>query len=152
MLHLFVAPKSFEGWGDDPFDGATLSQLLALLILVAVGALALTMCLALVMFFTGEPVELLDRSRFPIPACLGISFSAWRATRRSLSQFNGAKRKAVGEYHRTLLLLAPERASRSASISASASLRGFPRIVVRLLHVARQRLAEVSIVTKDACT
>ena len=51
MLHLFVTPKSFEGWGDDPFDGATLSQLLALLILLAVGALALTMCLALFMLF-----------------------------------------------------------------------------------------------------
>jgi hypothetical protein len=34
------------------------------------------------MLFAGEPVELLNRSRFPIPACLGISFSAWRATRR----------------------------------------------------------------------
>jgi hypothetical protein len=82
MLHLFVAPKAFKDWGDDPFDGATLSQLLALLILIAVGALALMLCLVLVMLFAGEPVELLNRSRFPIPACLGISFSAWRATRR----------------------------------------------------------------------
>jgi len=78
MLHLF-APKSFEGWGHQ-FDGAALSRLLALFILIAVGAFTLSLCLALLMFFAGEPVQLLDPSRFPIPACLGISFSAWRPT------------------------------------------------------------------------
>lgn len=79
MFHLFVAPKSFEGWGDYP-----LSQLLSLLILIAVGALTLTLGLALIMLFAGEPVEPLVRSRFPIPACLGISFSVLHATRRGL--------------------------------------------------------------------
>ena len=72
MLHLFVTPKSFEGRGDDPFNGTSLSELPLLLILIAVGALALILCLALVMFFAGELVEPLDRSRFPIPACFGV--------------------------------------------------------------------------------
>jgi len=49
MLHLFVSPAPFEGWGDCPYDGTTLSQLLAVLIvIVSVGALALTVCLSLV--------------------------------------------------------------------------------------------------------
>ena len=46
MLHLFVSPAPFESWGDCPYDGTSLSQLLAVLIvIVSVGALALTVCL-----------------------------------------------------------------------------------------------------------
>jgi hypothetical protein len=54
MLHLFVSPAPFEGWGDCPYDGTTLSQLLAVLIvIVSVGALALTVCLSLVIILAG---------------------------------------------------------------------------------------------------
>ena len=54
MLHLFVSPPPFEGWGDCPYDGTTLSQLLAVLIvIVSVGALALTVCLSLVIILAG---------------------------------------------------------------------------------------------------
>jgi hypothetical protein len=57
MLHLFVSPAPFEGWGDSPNDGTTLSQLLAVLIvIVSVGALALTVCLSLVIILAnGSP-------------------------------------------------------------------------------------------------
>ena len=74
MLQLFVAPTSFEGWGEHGYDGTSQRQLLAVLI-VSVGALALTLCVALLTLFSGEPLEPPDR--FPIPACL-ISFAAWR--------------------------------------------------------------------------
>ena len=54
MLQLFVSPAPFESWGDRPNDGTTLSQLLAVLIvIVSVGALALTVCLSLVIILTG---------------------------------------------------------------------------------------------------
>jgi hypothetical protein len=55
MLHLFVAPTPFEGWGEYPYDGTTLSQLLAVLIvIVSVGSLALAVCLSLVFILAGE--------------------------------------------------------------------------------------------------
>ena len=76
MLQLFVAPTPFEGWGEYPHDGTTLT---ARILIVSVGALALTLCVALLMLFSGEPLGPPDQSRFPIPACL-ISFAAWRAT------------------------------------------------------------------------
>jgi hypothetical protein len=76
MLHLFVAPTPFEGWGEYPYDGTTL-----LLVIVSLGALTLTVCLALVMLLSGQPLELPDPNRFPIPACLSISFAVWRDTR-----------------------------------------------------------------------
>jgi hypothetical protein len=57
MLQLFVSPGPFESWGDRPNDGTTLSQLLAVLIvIVSVGALALTVCLSLVIILAdGSP-------------------------------------------------------------------------------------------------
>ena len=73
MLQLFVAPTPFEGWGEYPHDGTTLS----LIVIVSVGALALTLCVALLMLFADERLGPPDQSRFPIPACL-ISFAAWR--------------------------------------------------------------------------
>jgi hypothetical protein len=76
MLHLFVAPTPFEGWGEYPYDGTTV-----LLVIVSLGALTLTVCLALVMLLSGEPLELPDPNRFPIPACLTIAFAVWRDTR-----------------------------------------------------------------------
>ena len=79
MFQLFVAPTPFEGWGEHAYDGTAQRQLLAVLI-VSVGALALTLCVALLMLFADEPPGPPDQSRFPIPACL-ISFAAWRATR-----------------------------------------------------------------------
>jgi hypothetical protein len=75
MLQLFVAPTPFEGWGERAYDGTSQRQLLAVLI-VSVGALALTLCVALLMLFADEPLGP-PESRFPIPACL-ISFAAWR--------------------------------------------------------------------------
>ena len=57
MLRLFVSPTPFEGWSDCPYDGTTLSQQLAVLIvIVSVGALALTVCLSLVIILAdGSP-------------------------------------------------------------------------------------------------
>jgi hypothetical protein len=77
MLQLFVAPTPFEGWGERAYDGTSQRQLLAVLI-VSVGALALTLCVALLMLFADDPLGPPDQSRFPIPACL-ISFAVWRA-------------------------------------------------------------------------
>ena len=79
MFQLFVAPTPFEGWGEYAYDGTSQRQMLAVLI-VSVGAIALTLCVPLLMLFSGELPEPPDPSRFPIPACL-ISFAAWRATR-----------------------------------------------------------------------
>jgi hypothetical protein len=57
MLYLFVAPAPFEDWGEHPYDGTNLSQLLAMLIVVvSVGSLALTVCLSLVTILVGEPL------------------------------------------------------------------------------------------------
>jgi hypothetical protein len=54
MLHLFIAPAPFEGGDEYPFDGTTLSQLLAMLmVIVSLSALALTVCLALPYSFKG---------------------------------------------------------------------------------------------------
>ena len=78
MFQLFVAPTPFEGWGEHAYDGTYQRQLLAVLI---VSALALTLCLALLMLFADEPLGPPDPSRFPIPACL-ISFAAWRGINR----------------------------------------------------------------------
>jgi hypothetical protein len=78
MLQLFVAPTPFEDWGERAYDGTSQRQLLAVLI-VSVGALALTFCVALLMLFVDEPLGPPDQSRFPIPACL-FSFAALRDT------------------------------------------------------------------------
>jgi hypothetical protein len=59
MLQLFVAPTPFEGWGEYPHDGTTLS----LIVIVSVGALALTLCVALVTLFGGQPLEPPDQNR-----------------------------------------------------------------------------------------
>ena len=75
MLQLFLAPTPFEGWGERAYDGTSQRQLLAVLI-VSVGALALTLCVALLLLLANEPLGP-PESRFPIPACL-ISFAAWR--------------------------------------------------------------------------
>src|SRR6476659_2350647 len=80
MLQLFVAPTPFEGWGERAYDGTPQRQLLAVLI-VSVGVLALTLCVALLTLFADEPLGPPDRSRFPIPAYL-ISFTAWRGIRQ----------------------------------------------------------------------
>ena len=55
MLQLFIAPTPFEGWGERAYDGTSQRQLLAVLI-VSVGALALTLCVALLMIFADEPL------------------------------------------------------------------------------------------------
>ena len=73
MLHLFVSPAPCEGWGDCPYDGTSLSQLLAVLIvIVSVGALALTVCLSLVIILVGgSPPG--SGTVFPLtPLALGI--------------------------------------------------------------------------------
>src|SRR5262245_53756348 len=74
MLQLFVAPTPFENWGEREY--ASRRQLLAVLI-VSVGALVLTLCVALLFSgeFSGEPLEVPYPSRFPIPACLMIAAS-----------------------------------------------------------------------------
>ena len=54
MFQLFVAPTAFEGWGEHDYDGTAERQLLAMLIVV-VGALALILCVALLMLFADQP-------------------------------------------------------------------------------------------------
>ena len=61
MLQLFVAPTPFEGWGERAYDGTSQGQLLAVLI-VSVGALALTLCVALLMLFADDRLGLLIRA------------------------------------------------------------------------------------------
>ena len=78
MFQLFVAPTAFEGWGEHDYDGTAERQLLAMLI-VGVGALALILCVALLMVFADQPAGPPAQSRFPIPACL-FSFAALRDT------------------------------------------------------------------------
>jgi len=54
MLHLFVAPAPFEGWGEHPYNGTNLSQMPAgLLVIICVGALTLAVCRVLVMLLAG---------------------------------------------------------------------------------------------------
>ena len=54
ILHLFVAPAPFEDWGEHPYNGTTLSQLLALLlVIVSVGALTLAVYQILGMLLAG---------------------------------------------------------------------------------------------------
>jgi hypothetical protein len=53
MFQLFVARTPFEGWGEHAYDGTSQRQLLAVLI-VSVGALAPTLCVALLMLFADE--------------------------------------------------------------------------------------------------
>jgi hypothetical protein len=51
MLRLFVAPASFEDWGEDP-SRWSLSELLAeLMVTVSLAALTLTLIRALAMLF-----------------------------------------------------------------------------------------------------
>jgi hypothetical protein len=64
MLQLFVAPTPFEGWGEHAYDGTSQRQLLAVLI-VSVGALALTLCVLLLMLFLANRLSLLIRTAFP---------------------------------------------------------------------------------------
>jgi hypothetical protein len=79
MFQLFVAPTAFQGWGEHDYDGTAERQLLAMLI-VGVGALALILCVALLMLFADQPAGPPAQSRFPIPAYL-FSFAALRDTR-----------------------------------------------------------------------
>jgi hypothetical protein len=54
MWHLFVDPVPFENWGEHPYNGTTLNQLLAvLLVIVSVGALTLAVCRVLGMLLAG---------------------------------------------------------------------------------------------------
>jgi hypothetical protein len=64
MLHLFVAPTPFEGWGEHAYGGTSQRQLLAVLI-VSVGALALTLCVLLLMLFLANRLSLLIKTAFP---------------------------------------------------------------------------------------
>ena len=83
MLHLFVPPTFFDGWGEHPSEGTTIRELLpSLLVIVSLGALALTICIALGLIFSDGPLELTHPNRFPIPAYLTISFAVGPRRRR----------------------------------------------------------------------
>ena len=59
MLHLFVPPALFDGCGQDPYDRASPSLLLAeLMLIVSFGAFTLTLCYALAMHLVSEPLEI----------------------------------------------------------------------------------------------
>ena len=48
LMLLFVPPTSFDGFGEHPYDGTTLSQLLAgLIVIVSFLSLTLTVCYGL---------------------------------------------------------------------------------------------------------
>jgi hypothetical protein len=79
MFQLFVAPTAVEGWGEHDYDGTAERQLLAMLI-VGLGALALILCVVLLMLFADQPAGPPAQSRLPIPAYL-FSFAALRDTR-----------------------------------------------------------------------
>jgi hypothetical protein len=75
MLHLFVPPTFFDGWGEHPSEGTTIRELLpSLLVIVSLCALALTICIALGLILSDGPLELTHPNRFPIPAYLTISY------------------------------------------------------------------------------
>jgi hypothetical protein len=61
MLQLFVAPTPFEGWGERAYDSTSQRQLLAVL-LVSFGALALTLCVALLMLLLTNRLGLVIRA------------------------------------------------------------------------------------------
>jgi len=79
MLHLFVAPTPFEDGCEFPYDGTTLSQLLAaLIVIVSIGSLALAVCLSLVTLageLLGNPYG--AGTVFPLsPLAIGPAFVA----------------------------------------------------------------------------
>jgi hypothetical protein len=64
MLHLFLAPAPSEAWGEYSYNGTTLSQLLAaLIVIVSVGGLTLAACRILLMLLADEWFELPDQKR-----------------------------------------------------------------------------------------
>jgi hypothetical protein len=75
MLHLFVAPTPFASWGEYPYDGTNLSQLLAaLIVIVSVGSLALAVCLSLLIILTGQPGNLFGAGPvFPLSLLASIA-------------------------------------------------------------------------------
>ena len=59
LMLLFVPPTSFDGFGEHPYAGTTLSQLLAgLIVIVSFLSLTLTVCYGLVMLLLGVQLEL----------------------------------------------------------------------------------------------
>ena len=55
MSHLFVPTAPFQDWGDFPFDGSNLSQLLAALIMIAsFASLVVVISVSLISILTGE--------------------------------------------------------------------------------------------------
>jgi hypothetical protein len=75
MLHLFVAPTPFASWGEYPYDGTNLSQLLAaLIVIVSVGSLALAVGLSLLIILTGQPGNLFGAGPvFPLSPLASIA-------------------------------------------------------------------------------
>ena len=54
---LFLPTASFEGFGEDPYDPSSLSDLLAgLIVIVSFVTLTLTLCHALLMMLVGTPI------------------------------------------------------------------------------------------------
>ena len=73
MVHLFVAPAPYEGWGECPYDGTNLSQLLAaFIVIVSVSPLAVTLCLSLAIILAGGDNPYGTGTVFPLaPLALG---------------------------------------------------------------------------------
>ena len=64
VLHLFLAPAPSEAWGEYSYNGTTLKQLLAaLIVIVSVGGLTLAVCRILLMLLADEWFELPDQKR-----------------------------------------------------------------------------------------
>jgi hypothetical protein len=58
MSHLFVPKAPFQDWGEFPFDGSNLSQLLAALIMVAsIASLVAVVSVSLISILVGEPLS-----------------------------------------------------------------------------------------------
>jgi hypothetical protein len=113
-LYLFGPPTSFDGWGECPSDETAITA--ALLVIVSLGALALTICIALGLILSDAPRELTQPNRFPIPAGLIISFAVGPAVHKVHHALDAA-RGTVGLGVQVLLssLLMATRANATAA-------------------------------------
>jgi len=73
MSHLFVPKAPFQDWGEFPFDGSNLSQLLAALIMVAsIASLVAVVSVSLISILVGEPLRPVRRRNSVPTDAVGI--------------------------------------------------------------------------------
>ena len=85
MVHLFVAPAPYEGWGECPYDGTNLSQLLAaFIVIVSVSPLAVTLTACHLPSFWLAAITLTALERFS-PGAIGAWLGAFHDDGLTLS-------------------------------------------------------------------